>query len=64
MLTNGISNALKVSMCVGGHTPPVYAARPIISSLPAPPGNRLASKKAQKKATKNITSEAMNNAMP
>jgi hypothetical protein len=30
----------------------------------ASPGNRLASKKAQKKAEKNITSEAMKRIMP
>ena len=37
-------------MALGGHTPPT--------------GNRLDAKNAQKKATKNITSEAMNSAMP
>ena len=37
-------------MVLGGQTPPT--------------GNRLDAKKAQKNAAKNITSEAMNSAMP
>ena len=53
VLRNGIWNGSKVSMPTGGQTPPVASA-----------GNRLALKKAQKKPAKNITSEAMNNAMP
>ena len=42
-------------------TPPVNVGARI---LMASPGNRLASKKAQNQATKNITSEAMNMIMP
>ena len=40
-------------MSLGGQTPPIAAV-----------GKRLALKKAQKKATKNMTSEAMKSAMP
>ena len=45
----------------GGQTPPVNASR---AYCWASFGNRLASKKAQNQATKNITSEAMNMIMP
>ena len=48
-------------MPFGGQTPPVKASR---AYCWASPGNRLASKKAQNQATKNITSEAMNMIMP
>ena len=50
VLRNGNSNGSNGWMPLGGHTPPT--------------GNRLDEKNAQKKAEKNITSEAMNNAMP
>ena len=40
-------------MPLGGQTPPIAAV-----------GNSAALKKAQKKAEKNITSDAMNSAMP
>ena len=48
-------------MPFGGQTPPVKASREYCA---ASLGNRLASKKAQNQATKNITSEAMNMIMP
>jgi hypothetical protein len=50
---SGRSSASNVSMPFGGQVNPVAAF-----------GNRLASKKAQKNAEKNITSDAINNAMP
>ena len=50
VLRNGNSNGSNGWMPLGGQTPPT--------------GNRLDEKKAQKKAEKNITSEAMNSAMP
>src|SRR5262245_64559818 len=53
VLSKGSENGSKVMMPSGGHTLP-------IASL----GNSEASKKAQKKAAKNITSEAMNSDMP
>ena len=49
-------------MPFGGQTPPVK--RDARTSWIGSPGNRLASKKAQNQATKNITSEAMNRIMP
>ena len=48
-------------MPLGGQTPPVASARTGISGAF---GNSEASKKAQKKAAKNSTSEAMNRIMP
>src|SRR5215471_2973099 len=50
VLRNGNSNGLNGWTVLGGHTPPT--------------GNRLDARNAQKKAAKNITSEAMNSAMP
>ena len=50
VLRNGNSNGLNGWMVLGGHTPPT--------------GNRLEAKNAQKKAAKNMTSEAMKSAMP
>ncbi len=48
-------------MPFGGQWPPVSSVR---WNCAASPGKRLASKKAQNQATKNITSEAMNMIMP
>src|SRR5262245_59722945 len=53
VLSSGSDSGSKVTLPCGGHTPP-------IASL----GASEASKNAQKKAAKNITSEAMNSAMP
>src|SRR5579859_3588373 len=51
VLRKGNANGSKGWMLGGGQTPPIAGL-----------GNRLDEKKAQKKAAKNITSEAMNNA--
>ena len=50
MFRNGNSNGSNGWMPLGGHTPSA--------------GNSADEKKAQKKAEKNMTSEAMNSAMP
>ena len=51
VLRKGRSKALKTSMPSGGQTPPVCSTR---MNCFTSSGNRLASKKAQKKAAKNI----------
>src|ERR1700719_53241 len=53
VLRNGNSNGSKGWMVLGGHTPPIAAL-----------GNSEEEKNAQKKAEKNITSEAINSAIP
>jgi hypothetical protein len=53
VFNNGISQALKTSIPLGGQTPPISGA-----------GFKLEWKKAQKKAKKNIISEQMNNIIP
>ena len=58
---NGRSNGAMTLMPLGGQMPPVASARTGISGEF---GNSEASKKAQKKAAKNSTSEAMNRIMP
>src|SRR3546814_15962293 len=55
VLRNGRWKASKTSTPTGGQTPPVCSLR---ATCIASPGNRLASKKAQKKAEKNITSRS------
>jgi hypothetical protein len=52
---------LKISMPFGGHSAPVARER---ASWIGSPENRLASKKAQNQATKNMISEAMKRIMP
>ena len=58
---NGRSNGAMTWMPLGGQMPPVASARTGISGAP---GKSAASKKAQKNAAKNSTSEAMNRIMP
>jgi hypothetical protein len=53
VFSRGTSNGLKTSIPLGGHTLPISTA-----------GVKLEAKKAQKKAKKNMTSEAMNRSMP
>jgi len=53
VFNRGTSKGLKTSIPLGGHTVPISIA-----------GVKLEAKKAQKKAKKNITSEAMNNSIP
>ena len=65
MFKKGTSNGSKVLIPSGGQIPTAPSESKVsenssIGSL----GVRLASKKAQKKATKNITSDAINKAMP
>jgi hypothetical protein len=53
VFSKGTSQAFNVSIPLGGHIAPISTV-----------GFKLAVKKAQKKAKKNITSEAMNKIIP
>ena len=61
VFSSGRCQGSKVSMPLGGHTPPNSASR---VAWTGSPGNSEELKKAQNQATKNITSEAMNRIMP
>ena len=53
VLINGICQGSRALIPLGGQTDPITCV-----------GNKLASKKAQNQATKNITSDIMNNVIP
>ena len=61
VFNSGKWNGSNTSTPCGGHVPPVNATR---STSLASPENKLASKNAQNQATKNITSDAINSAIP
>ena len=61
VFNSGRCQGSKVSMPLGGQTPPNSASRVACTGSA---GNSAELKKAQNQATKNITSEAMNRIMP
>jgi hypothetical protein len=61
VFSSGKCHGLNTSVPSGGQSPPVNSVRIYCSGAA---GARLASKKAQNQATKNMTSEAMNRIIP
>src|SRR5258708_33334121 len=61
VFNNGRCQGSKVSIPLGGQTPPNSASRVACTGSA---GNSAEVEKAQKQATKNITSEGMNRIMP